>query len=281
MRVQISVNNILKLGKRWFPLRSFDSMRSEIARFYETSEAYHEMTKGGDKTLHPQVKLLTALLLPEKHYLEVGCGSGEVCRVVGRAAYVTGVDVSPIAINNAKKRQSGNEVYVQTEAETLPFADNEFDGVYSFEFLEHSWRVKDALKEMVRVIKPGGFLLLSAPNGFSLDIHLHKRAAVRFVEGVLAAVRLVMNKVAGSVCIPIKPDIAGEVYPDCDMVSALVPENIEKFLSQLGMQLEFWDTFYMCSHREGSVTDLNFQRLCKHSFFKHFGDHILLLAYKK
>lgn len=89
--------------------------------------------------------------LREKRCLEVGSGRGAFQDLV---ADYTGLDLSTtVAANYHKPFFSGN-------AEELPFADSEFDAVWSIAVLEHIPNPERALDEIRRVLKPNGLLLL-------------------------------------------------------------------------------------------------------------------------
>lgn len=274
-----------KVWRMWFP-RSVDkkSIAGKLAEFYARSCEYHAMTSGGDKTQDPQVVLLSSLLCSAANYAEVGCGGGAVCKLVGEVANVVGMDVSAIAMENARQRCSGVPGcvrFIQASADCLPLPDSTFDGVYSFEVIEHVWEPAIMLREMIRIAKPGGFILISAPNRFSLDLHLPKKGAVRAVDLVLAAARRVYDVMTRQPYCHVPPDFDHGVYPDCDMITAIVPANFARLCRTLGCEVIFWDTTYMCAHRPGSRTGLDCQRYAGSPFFKHFGDHFLLLARKK
>ena len=103
-------------------------------------------------------------LKPGDRVLEVGCGTGALCRSLARRTTghnpIDAIDISPFLLRAArelsdKERVSGTITYHQGEAEALPFPDATFDIVYSSTMLEevHADR---ALAEMVRVLRPGG-----------------------------------------------------------------------------------------------------------------------------
>jgi trans-aconitate methyltransferase len=71
-----------------------------------------------------------------------------------------------------------------------------------------------------------------------------------------------------------------DVYPDCDMVTAVIPANFATALKSMGCRVDFWDTTYMCTHRPNSGTSLDFQRDTGRPFLRNCGDHCLLLARK-
>lgn len=253
-----------------------------MAEFYARSAAYHEMTAAGDKADHPQVRLLGCLIKSGETYAEIGCGGGAVCRAVARTAHVVGFDVSPLAIEKAGEACAELPVrLVCAPAERLPLADGSVAGSFSFEVMEHLWDPVAAVREMVRITRPGGFILLSMPNGFSLDLHLTKRASARAADLAMGFVRWGLDRATQSPYVNVSPHLEGEVYPDCDMVSAVVPQNLAVVLETLGCRVDFWDTFYMCAHRQGSTSTLDFQRNTARPFLRHFGDHVLLLARKR
>jgi SAM-dependent methyltransferase len=91
--------------------------------------------------------------------LEVGCGRGHLLRALQEAgADAIGVDVNPQAI--AQGVADGMSV---AQADALPFPDESFDALVSVHTIEHLPDLDGALTEMVRVIRPGGRLILIYP----------------------------------------------------------------------------------------------------------------------
>jgi SAM-dependent methyltransferase len=109
---------------------------------------------------------------PSDDILEVGCHSGYFCRhyLIGRARKVRGVDIDPAAIEHAKALD-GDEYYTCCNSNALPFADDEFDKVLCADTLEHVDDVGGTIREIARVLRPGGLLVLTTPHRFldSLD----------------------------------------------------------------------------------------------------------------
>lgn len=103
-----------------------------------------------------------------QHVLEVGCGVGDFgFSIEPDAESVTCLDFSLTAIQIAKQRASdrGSKInFMQGDACGLPFDDNTFDLVFSCECLEHVPEPRKAIKEMARVLKPGGALVLTTEN---------------------------------------------------------------------------------------------------------------------
>jgi len=119
------------------------------------------------------VQLLTAANpQPGLRLLDVGCGNGAAAIHVARALRlaVIGVDVDPEQIEAAVAAGRGlaDVRFLVADATKLPFADGEFDLVYTNKTTHHIGDWQRALTEMIRVLKPDGYLLYSdfvAPLG--------------------------------------------------------------------------------------------------------------------
>ena len=114
-------------------------------------------------------------LLPEvqgRRVLEVGCGTGNFSLALSRlGAEVVGLDRSGPMLAGAqdKARRQGLAItWVRGLASRLPFADESFDGVMCILALDFMADREAALPEMIRVLRPGGFLSVAVLNRFSL-----------------------------------------------------------------------------------------------------------------
>ena len=109
-----------------------------------------------------------------KKLLDGGCGTGWFTkRALERKAKVTSIDIAPKLVFLTKKKNP-NTTAIQGSLLELPFEDNFFDIVISSEVIEHTPDPYLAAKELIRVLKPGGFLCITVPNRtfwyFSLKI---------------------------------------------------------------------------------------------------------------
>lgn len=104
--------------------------------------------------------------------LEVGCGDGSFTRSLADFSdRVTGIDVSAeqVAVNAKKLPQIC--FLAHDLAEPMPFAENRFAGIWCSEVLEHLFDPAFALREMFRVMRPGGKLLVTVPyHGFFKNV---------------------------------------------------------------------------------------------------------------
>ena len=107
-----------------------------------------------------------------KDVLDVGIGSGIATQMLAEAgAHVTGIDLTDWAVETTQRRLAafGLEADVrQADAEQLPFADASFDLVFSWGVIHHSSDMDRALSELVRVLRPGGKLVLMVYHRRSL-----------------------------------------------------------------------------------------------------------------
>ena len=99
--------------------------------------------------------------------LDAACGEGYGAALLSETAgLVEAVDISEDAISHARQRygtKPGLNFHI-SDCTNLPFSDNEFDRVVSFETLEHLVEQEQLLTEFRRVLKPDGFLMLSSPD---------------------------------------------------------------------------------------------------------------------
>lgn len=96
--------------------------------------------------------------------LDIGCGNGAQTRLfVPDADQLVGFDLRPIQDTEGYNKFDKFS-FVQGNAEELPFNDGVYDTVTSFEVLEHVPDDTAVLKEMFRVLRPGGLLIVSVPN---------------------------------------------------------------------------------------------------------------------
>jgi len=98
--------------------------------------------------------------------LDVGCGEGRFCRMLKAIGTpVVGIDPTEALLAQAKKRDPGGE-YQLASAEALPFASESFDLVISYLTLIDIADFRAGLREMVRVLRPNGSLLIANLNSF-------------------------------------------------------------------------------------------------------------------
>jgi len=99
--------------------------------------------------------------------LDVGCGEGRFCRMLKAAGVkATGIDPTPQLLEMARRRDPSGD-YRLGRAEQLDLEASSFDLVVSYITLVDIPDFRAAIREMARVLKPGGSLLMANLTGFT------------------------------------------------------------------------------------------------------------------
>lgn len=102
-----------------------------------------------------------ARLGDEIKILDAGCGAGLLLKKMESLGTCYGIDISQIAVDFCKKRGINN---VQVaDAAGIPYSDNTFDVVVALDVIEHIENDKEAIREIYRVLKPGGIAIVTVP----------------------------------------------------------------------------------------------------------------------
>ena len=183
----------------------------------ETGKVYGDLWHPYDESLFDQsVELFKTRWLangePPDHFqgkrcLDAGCGGGRysVAMALAGAESVVGVDVSPTGLASARQRAAKRGLeqisFQQASVLDLPFEDGEFDFVLCSGILHHTVGVERGLRELYRVVKPGGWvnLLLYGFGGLFWSLNLVMRPFAEVlgqpeVERCVAAAGLTANK---------------------------------------------------------------------------------------
>ena len=102
-----------------------------------------------------------------RNALDVGCGEGRFCRMMQRSGIGTiGIDPTHELIKRAQRSDPSGD-YRIGKAEAIGFPDASFDVVVSYLRLIDIANISRAIREMVRVLRPEGTLLIANLNGFA------------------------------------------------------------------------------------------------------------------
>jgi len=137
---------------------------SAWARYDDVAEAYDRFQASNGYAALARDLVIALNLPPDAAVLDVGCGSGAgvlaAQEVVGVHGFVVGLDISVPMLHRAAA--SGARHLVAGIVLGLPFHECSFDGVTASLVLSHVEQYDLGLREMVRVVKPGGRLGVSA-----------------------------------------------------------------------------------------------------------------------
>ncbi len=102
--------------------------------------------------------------------VDFGCGKGEIMKeisAINPGARVIGLDVSETALKDARVQSPGFDFHKIEDGGRFPLETNSSDFVFSSEVIEHVYDTENAFKEISRILKRGGKLLLTTPyHGF-------------------------------------------------------------------------------------------------------------------
>jgi SAM-dependent methyltransferase len=122
-----------------------------------------------------RVQMLSKHLRPGMSVLELGCGAGYFTRELARSgADIVAIDVSPELLEIARANSAAPNVrYEIQNAYDLSYPDAAFDSVVGSSVLHHL-EIKEALREIYRVLKPGGTIWFTEPNMLNPQIAIQK-----------------------------------------------------------------------------------------------------------
>ena len=174
--------NIVKCKNCDFAFTNPIPAEEEIGKYYESDEYIsHSNTKKGlvnflyqkvrNYTLDKKVSLLTELGLG-KHLLDVGCGTGEFLDRAQQHKYI----VQGIEPSSAAKQQATSNygLAVNDESFLSSLTSASFDFITMWHVLEHVYHLNDRLRELKRLLKDDGHLLIAVPNLKSYDAKKYK-----------------------------------------------------------------------------------------------------------
>lgn len=99
---------------------------------------------------------------------DIACGEGYGSAILAEmATHVTGIDLSDDAVARARQRYSNDNLnFLVANAINTPLADHSIDVVVSFETIEHHAFHHEMMKEIFRILKPDGLLIMSSPDKY-------------------------------------------------------------------------------------------------------------------
>lgn len=143
---------------RTFKLHTIEQEYEQLANDYDERWRRYILA-----TISESLKRLPSQSRPDC-LLDVGCGTGVMLEALSYrfpGASLFGVDPSSAMLEKAQERLKGAAQLVQSPAEELPFSEGKFDGVVSLSSLHYWSNWSKGMGEIYRVLKPGGYALIS------------------------------------------------------------------------------------------------------------------------
>ena len=210
---------------------------------YTHNQAYADFLAGWDENFYAKYADTLKPAVPGGRVLDVGCGVGQVVGRLMQAGYEAyGVDVSEPSIAKARQYTDRCQTY---DGSRLPFPDNHFDSAGALNVLEHVDEAESFIREIVRVVRPQGKVLISSPNflraiGFR-DYHPKMRGLANKWKNAsrLLEKRRQMRQSPESVRFDrMIPIVKVPFTPDDDAIIATNALEIAFFLKQFGCEIQ-------------------------------------------
>jgi len=210
---------------------------------YRHNEAYAEFLANWDAAFYAKYADTLKPSNPGSRVLDVGCGVGQVVARLSEAGFEAhGVDVSEPNIERAREFCPRCQLY---DGRKLPFGDGFFDTAGALNVLEHVEQPEAFIKELARVVRMGGRVVISSPNFFRVfgfhDYHPRMRGIWNKWQNWkrLREKRQQMRDHPDAVRFDRMTPIVKEPFtPDDDAIVATNPSEMKFFLERNGCNVE-------------------------------------------
>jgi ubiquinone/menaquinone biosynthesis C-methylase UbiE len=167
----------------------FTKTVEDWARFYSDSKPATLNAQNLISRRRFALDMLETRISPGSNVLDIGCGTGHLAGELMQRGYAAwGVDLSEAMVAYAREHYDPDRFRVG-DIEQIPFPDNTFDAVMCLGVMEYLEKDEHALREMWRVLKPGGHAVITTPSlvcpFFHMDMAVQKmRVAARPLVGL-------------------------------------------------------------------------------------------------
>jgi methionine biosynthesis protein MetW len=132
--------------------------------YWKDRQSKTKIDKNDGRSQSEIIETVVTVLKKGEKFLDVGCGNGALMEITeDKFDKIHGCDISETALYQAKERGMMGTC-VDLNAEALPYRDASFDCVTCLEVVEHVMDPLHLLKDIYRVLRPKGSLVLTTPN---------------------------------------------------------------------------------------------------------------------
>ena len=161
-------------------------MGREVSTYARGDDHYFSDLENQRYRSHRHLPTWISDMEPGKTVLEIGSGVGlDTFTMAKHGMHVTAMDLTHIGIATAKQRFERTNMpgrFLVGDACRLPLEDDSFDYVYSFGVLHHAADTEKSIREVNRVLKPGGEARIMLYNRHSINELVHRLVSVPFEE---------------------------------------------------------------------------------------------------
>jgi SAM-dependent methyltransferase len=222
-------------------------LHASLREFYNRDFGYFEEAGEANAMLTPERRELFAHISDGSLVLDVGSGGCENALFLGGRVRYVGCDVSSLALERA--RTLGRPLFggVRCESQALPFRDGSFDVALSTYALEHFVFPEESLREMWRVCRTGGRVILISPaydDPRELPPSVghwpvSRRIGLAMEQAIRQTVRHVSPRQFYFSRVRDPRVLRGEYRPDFDAVHLVSAREIANFFTMLGGKILF------------------------------------------
>ncbi len=237
-------------------------LREAMRRYYNESREYLDAMQSHDDAyfgdyLDWVAQHIRDLVGNQGVLVDIGCGGGATTHAFSQRLpefRCTGLDISEPAIEHAGQHYSEKNLSYQcADCYSLPFEDASVDAVTSRDVIEHLPDVPRALNEMMRILRPGGILLIRSPHHrsplFAFQDLLRYRTNYPFVKsgignlprGIMLSFDFVRKSFAHEPRFHYRtPDLSDSVAVghDADAVYEVCSLDLIKYLKNRGFEIK-------------------------------------------
>lgn len=195
-----------------------ESAKAQVQSLFDAAALEYVRERERQVSFIAQKRLVLEMLTGVRgRLLEAGCGPAVMTPdLVAMGFEVHGLDLSPEMIRRARQRMAGHPLeercrFAIGDLERLQFPDGYFDAVLAMGVLEYLPGYGEALRGAARVVKPGGVVVLTVPNGVS---------AYRVADSAYQALRR----------------LRGHPQPAAYRTRACVPWSLDRELESAGLR---------------------------------------------
>lgn len=161
-KLKLVVKSFVSRESAWLYKNRFERMDANRNDIFELSRA----------AFHLDRYRFASQFVKNKIILDAACGTGYGSRILkdeGEAKIVIGLDKDFHTVKYAASKYSSEDIiFVNADIAQLPFKDECFQAVVSFETIEHTTYENNMLKEIKRILTNQGQFILSTPNDWGL-----------------------------------------------------------------------------------------------------------------
>lgn len=206
--------------------------------YYQNQDYTAYLNEQPESDFFKYVRLITTLTNKHSQILDLGSGTGIALQLLKKnKRTAVGVDISKTSIEHAQQLGLEARSY---DGKHVPYPDEYFDVVGSYNVLEHTDNPVSFLDESLRLVKPSGYVIVVCPNFLSItnNYHHHTKGFRRKVANIL---QLIKKASSSRVVFEKMPTLHRHpIQPDDDACNVTNPIDIRRWAKSRGLQLVYW-----------------------------------------